>query len=298
MDPLTIGMITGGANLIGSIFSSNTSAQNTQAQLQAQQAFQQESEKFNAGQAQINRDFQANQVELQRQYETTMSNTAYQRSRQDMIAAGLNPMVMAGMGGASTPQVSAASGGAASVGTPQAAMPTKTSLLAGLGSAAKEVVNSAVAAQTFNKMVEETANVKAQAAKTAADQKVSEGVPAVQAAQIALLEAQKESEKRRPALIGAQTGEAAAGAGLKTEQTETQKQVTLSEEQKKLILKLSIPGHQVTASEAAAIMDLPPDFRKRLQQGAFVGNKVGEALKPGLSIMESAASIFRKLKPW
>jgi len=48
--------------------------------------------KWNAKEAQKNRDFQE-----------MMSNTAYQRSTKDMIAAGLNPMLAFMKGGASTP---------------------------------------------------------------------------------------------------------------------------------------------------------------------------------------------------
>jgi len=153
MFPLLSGLLSGGASLLGSIFSSSTSASNTQAQIAAQQGMQRESEEFNAGQAQINRD-----------YQTQMSNTAFQRSRADAMAAGLNPMVLAGMGGASTP-----SGSTASVGTPSVPMPQTTHPLAGLGDAVGKAVNGAISAKTFDKMTEEIANLREQQAKTAAE---------------------------------------------------------------------------------------------------------------------------------
>jgi hypothetical protein len=46
----------------------------------------------------------AKAAQKQMDFQERMSNTAYQRSVQDMIAAGINPMMAAKVGGASTPQ--------------------------------------------------------------------------------------------------------------------------------------------------------------------------------------------------
>ncbi|QCQ84769.1 DNA pilot protein [Blackfly microvirus SF02] len=91
---------------------------------------------FNAGQADIARQFSAgqqlqaegynaNQAQLNRDFQERMSSTAYQRSRADMAAAGLNPILAAGAGGASTPGGSGASVGA--VGGAQASGPSASS---------------------------------------------------------------------------------------------------------------------------------------------------------------------------
>ena len=54
-------------------------------------------------------EFEASQAQIQRDYETEMSNSAVTRATQDMINAGINPVLAAGAS-ASTPTVGIASG--------------------------------------------------------------------------------------------------------------------------------------------------------------------------------------------
>lgn len=146
MEPLTAGLITGGGSLLSSVFTGLTSAGNTQAQIQAQEGMQLQSQQYNAQQAQLNRDFQQQ-----------MSSTAYQRSTADMEKAGLNPAMMFGSGGAA----SVPGGSAASVGTPSVPTPQKVSPFAGIGDAMSKAVGTAIQAKTFEQMTQQIANMRA-----------------------------------------------------------------------------------------------------------------------------------------
>lgn len=111
-----------GAGAIGANSAANLNAQNRE---------------FAAAESRTNRQFNADEALLSRNWQERMSNTAYQRTTKDMKAAGINPMLAYMQGGASTSGGATASGSPAS--TPGTETPGKYSAMALQGAAQSAV---------------------------------------------------------------------------------------------------------------------------------------------------------------
>lgn len=128
----------------GTAYAANQSGKAAEALNTTNEDFFHAGNQFNAQQAQWQRDFNASEAWVARQWQEEMANTAYQRQVKDMEKAGLNPMLAVAKGnGAPAPAIGAASSGqASSMSAPQQYNTFKEGLAAGV-----QVLSTAIQAQ-------------------------------------------------------------------------------------------------------------------------------------------------------
>lgn len=229
------GSFAGGAigalgSYLGTSQANAQSVKNMWSQAEAQSTLMNEQTTHNMDTMAYQNQLNQNNMREVMQYDTSMANTAYQRSVADMRAAGLNPILGVASGGASSPQPAAASVGALGTSSGSVSAPQNQSALgnaissamqgARLFSGIKEASANADLATTQSEQAERNkddiaATIRSNAA-TASSNSIKAGADAATA--LAQNKAAERFFNNQADAMGAQAASSAKDAQLKQQQ--------------------------------------------------------------------------------